>query len=95
MGALIIAGYVNTLEEAYERVTSPNKNPSMSYANAGTNLYSSTTVGAAAYIAPGTAENGSYYGQISPQTGLPKTIHVEGYYRKNGTYVREHYRSHR
>lgn len=42
---------------------------------------------------PGVAENGSYYGQISDATGKPKTTHVNGYYRKDGTYVRGHYRS--
>jgi hypothetical protein len=41
------------------------------------------------------AENGSCYGDVSSVTGLPKTTHVNGYYRKNGTYVRGHYRSHR
>jgi len=41
----------------------------------------------------GVAENGSYYGEISPLTGRPKTIPVKGYYRKDGTYVRGHYRS--
>src|SRR5262245_24032752 len=40
-----------------------------------------------------TAENGSYYGEISPTTGRPKTVHVRGYYRNDGTYVRSHYRS--
>jgi len=40
-----------------------------------------------------TAENNSYYGQISERTGRPKTVHVRGYYRKDGTYVRSHYRS--
>jgi hypothetical protein len=39
------------------------------------------------------AENGSCYGDISDITGLPKTIPVDGYYRKDGTYVRGHYRS--
>lgn len=39
------------------------------------------------------AENDSYYGQISETTGRPKTVHVRGYYRKDGTYVRSHYRS--
>jgi len=39
------------------------------------------------------AENGSYYGEISETTERPKTVHVGGYYRKNGTYVRGHYRS--
>lgn len=41
------------------------------------------------------AENGSCYGDISNVTGLPKTVPVSGYYRKDGTYVRGHYRSHR
>ena len=39
------------------------------------------------------AENGSCYGDISPLTGRPKTTAVQGYYRKDGTYVRGHYRS--
>jgi hypothetical protein len=43
--------------------------------------------------APPVAENGSYYGEVSPETGRPKTVHVEGYYRSDGTYVRGHYRS--
>lgn len=42
---------------------------------------------------PGCAENGSCYGDISPTTGRPKTTHVQSYYRKDGTYVRGHYRS--
>lgn len=41
------------------------------------------------------AENGSYYGEISERTGRPKTIHVQGYTRRDGTYVRGHYRSSR
>jgi predicted small lipoprotein YifL len=43
--------------------------------------------------APPVAENGTYYGEISPATGRAKTVHVEGYYRRDGTYVRGHYRS--
>lgn len=39
------------------------------------------------------AENGSYYGEVSTKTGRPKTVPVRGYYRKDGTYVRGHYRS--
>jgi|GEM_PF-2382731 len=39
------------------------------------------------------AENGSYYGQLSETTGRAKTVHVRGYYRSDGTYVRSHYRS--
>ena len=44
-------------------------------------------------IAPHCAENGSCWGDISVNTGRPKTVHVRGYYRKDGTYVRGHYRS--
>lgn len=38
------------------------------------------------------AENGSFYGQPNVN-GVPKTVEVSGYYRKDGTYVRGHYRS--
>lgn len=41
----------------------------------------------------GCAENGSCYGDISSSTGRPKTVSVSGYHRKDGTYVRGHYRS--
>jgi hypothetical protein len=41
----------------------------------------------------GCAENGSCYGDTSLINGMPKTINVDGYYRKDGTYVRGHYRS--
>lgn len=41
----------------------------------------------------GCAENGSCYGDISAATGRPKTVAVSGYFRKDGTYVRSHYRS--
>lgn len=43
-------------------------------------------------IQPRVAENGSYYGQLN-DAGVPKTVHVRGYYHKDGTYVRGHYRS--
>lgn len=39
------------------------------------------------------AENGSCYGDISKITGRSKTVAVRGYYRRDGTYVRGHYRS--
>lgn len=42
---------------------------------------------------PSVAENGSYYGELSEATGAPKTVHVGGYYRSDGAYVRGHYRS--
>jgi hypothetical protein len=41
---------------------------------------------------PGCAENGSCYGDPNV-AGFPKTVFVNGYYRKDGTYVRSHYRS--
>lgn len=43
-------------------------------------------------IAPPCAENGSCYGDPNAN-GVPKTVHVDGYYRKDGTYVRGYYRS--
>ena len=46
-----------------------------------------------ALVTPGCEENGTCYGDISDATGRPKTVEVHGYYRKNGTYVRGHYRS--
>jgi hypothetical protein len=45
--------------------------------------------------ASGCSESGSCYGDISTTTGLPKTTYVNGYYRRNGTYVRSYFRSHR
>lgn len=44
-------------------------------------------------LVPKVAENGSVYGELSPNTGRPKEVYVRGYYRKDGTYVRGHYRS--
>lgn len=35
----------------------------------------------------------SGYGEISEKTGRAKTVHVNGYTRKDGTYVKSHYRS--
>jgi hypothetical protein len=40
----------------------------------------------------GVAENGSYFGEPN-QYGVPKTVHVNHYFRSDGTYVRSHYRS--
>ena len=41
----------------------------------------------------GCAENGSCYGDSSTINGMPKTNHINGYFRRDGTYVRGHYRS--
>lgn len=43
-------------------------------------------------VVSGSAENGSYYGEPN-KNGVPKTVHVHGYFRRDGTYVRSHYRS--
>lgn len=51
------------------------------------------TPSAAPLPVAGCAENGSCYGDISAATGRPKTTAVRGYYRRDGTYVRGHYRS--
>ena len=51
------------------------------------------TVGASAPTVAACAENGSCFGDISEATGRSKTVQVDGYYRKDGTYVRGHYRS--
>jgi tetratricopeptide (TPR) repeat protein len=50
-------------------------------------------VAATSETGPGCTSSGSCYGDISTITGRPKTVHVDGYYRKDGTYVRPHYRS--
>lgn len=42
---------------------------------------------------PSCAENNSCYGDISNITGKSKTVNVNGYYRRDGTYVRGYYRS--
>ena len=39
------------------------------------------------------AENGSYYGELSNDANGPKVVFVDGYFRKDGTYVQSHYRS--
>jgi len=42
---------------------------------------------------PFQAENGSYWRELSTTTWKPKTTYVRGYFRRDGTYVRGHYRS--
>jgi hypothetical protein len=49
---------------------------------------------ASAGTTPVCSETGSCYGDISPRTGLPKTIYVPGYTRSDGTHVGSYYRSH-
>lgn len=62
------------------------------------NYYSRSTFYPRVYPAiytglPLCGENYSCYGDISNITGRPKTTYVRGYFRRNGTYVRSHYRS--
>jgi hypothetical protein len=58
---------------------------------------SSVNITAAPALLPpiglGCAENGSCYGDTSNINGTPKTNHVNGYFKSNGTYVRGYYRS--
>ena len=54
---------------------------------------SNSTLSPSSPIGTGCAENGSCYGDISNINGMPKTNHVNGYLRRDGTYVRGHYRS--
>lgn len=38
-------------------------------------------------------QNATNHHYVKAQIGRAKTVRVRGYYRKNGTYVRQHYRS--
>lgn len=83
-GRVIISGYWSNnvysrpLSTQYPSVSKPSPSP---------------TAAPIAPVVSGCAENGSCYGDVSSLTGNPKTIHVDGYYRSDGTYVRGHYRS--
>lgn len=82
---VFVKGYYRkdgTYVQSYYRSLPGNKAPPNRYLSVYPESYSN-----------GTAENNSYYGQISEITGRPKTVHVRGYYRKDGTYVRGHYQS--
>lgn len=52
---------------------------------------SSYSNGSSSY--PHRAENGDYYNYDNDGDGRKEPVHVKGYYRKDGTYVREHYRA--
>jgi hypothetical protein len=45
------------------------------------------------FIGPGSAENGDLRGVDNDGDGRIETVFVKGYYKKNGTYVRSHYRA--
>ena len=42
---------------------------------------------------PPRAENGDIFGRDNDGDGRIETVHVRGYFKKNGTYVRSHYRA--
>lgn len=42
---------------------------------------------------PPVAENGDRRGADNDRDGRSEPVHVKGYYRKDGTYVRGHYRA--
>lgn len=42
---------------------------------------------------PPVAENGDRRGADNDRDGRAEPVHVKGYYRKDGTYVRGHYRA--
>lgn len=44
-------------------------------------------------IPPYRAENGDYRGRDNDFNGRSEPVYVRGYYKKNGTYVRSHYRA--
>jgi hypothetical protein len=64
--------------------------PQSTYGNAQVTAYEPVVLPAPVYGS--FAENGSYYGQPNVN-GVPKTVALGGYTRKDGTYVRGHYRS--
>lgn len=68
----------NTIEEIKSSPLSQSQINSNSNSFASSPSYSTSTSG---------------YGETSEITGRAKTVHVNGYYRKDGTYVKSHYRS--
>ena len=84
-GALFLSGWsLNARVQDSWRTPSTAASPASAPASSGA---------PGATWAPTCAENGSCYGDISPASGRPKTVYVRGYYRRDGTYVRSHYRS--
>lgn len=73
--------------------TIPDPPAPSSLAFRGSSAPSAAPAPAPSPVLPTCAENGSCYGDLSTVTGRPKTVPVQGYYRKDGTYVRGHYRS--
>lgn len=85
-----IAGIHNDTGSGYRFIDSFLPSSFSSYSSS---YYTPKQYPRTSYTFPSIAENDSYYGEISEATGRPKTVYVHGYYRKDGTYVRSHYRS--
>jgi hypothetical protein len=72
----------------------PSNSPSTPFVSGSTEVVKSQdTLQSTPISGVGCAENGSCYGDISNINGMPKTNHVNGYFRRDGTYVRGHFRS--
>jgi hypothetical protein len=92
MGKWLVGGVVTLglLASVLHSKSEPNNSKARSY-------YDHASVATPSYApvigTPPVAKNGSYYPQVSKSNGRPKTVHVDGYYRSDGTYVRGYYRS--
>ena len=99
------ADSVDYVSHEGDRSVGPSRDPaapsSVGSARASSSSYAEPTLAPAApsYASEtgaarmGCGENGSCYGDISAATGRPRTVYVRGYTRRDGTYVRSHYRS--
>ena len=74
--------------------TSITQNASYSYTptQSSSSSRSATTSTKTGYT-PWMTENGDIYNRDNDGDGRVETVYVRGYYRKNGTYVRSHYRA--
>ena len=83
-------------DDTSSRISAAQKHPSTRYSQA--RNFIATTPSTRTHPTPSarafshSAENGSWRGQLNAH-GTPKTVYVRGYHRKDGTYVRGHYRS--
>lgn len=75
--------------------TTGERSPPNSWAESSTKRKSSSSGSSYQRIQPrpSIAENGDYYGRDNDGDGRVETVHVRGYRRKDGTYVRGHYRA--
>lgn len=88
------ASYAQAPEPQTSPASYPTPTPSESVWGPRAAVKAAPVAGALAAIAVGgCAEDGSCFGDFSEATGRPRTVRVQGYYRRDGTYVRGHYRS--